>query len=231
MRVLALMIAGLLLGVGAAGARAIVGTAGNDRLVGTPRADTLAGLAGSDRISGGAGSDLLLGGPGRDSVDGGPGNDLVSIEYDGARDTARCGTGTDTVNADPLDSVASDCEIVGRRLSRDPYTNPESQHETEVEPDSFTFGRTTVATFQVGRRFDGGATNIGFAVSNDDRCLLAGLETPRDFHAVWDGEGLLALVSAEVEDDLVRVHARHGTRDDFDRHGAAPALERQLEAV
>jgi hypothetical protein len=48
MRLLALVLAGLLLGAAAASARAIVGTPGNDRLVGTPRADTLAGLAGND---------------------------------------------------------------------------------------------------------------------------------------------------------------------------------------
>ena len=168
MRILALVLSGLFLTAAAATARTIVGTAGNDRLVGTPRADTLAGRAGDDRLSGLAGADVLLGGPGRDSVDAGAGNDLVSVEYDGARDSARCGAGTDVVNADALDAVATDCELVGRRLSRDPYTNADSQHETEVEPDSFTFGGTTVATFQVGRRFDGAATNIGYAVSKDD---------------------------------------------------------------
>ncbi len=176
MRVLALVLAILALGVAGAGARTIVGTAGNDRLVGTPRADTLAGRAGNDRISGVAGADLILGGPGRDTVDAGAGADLVSIEYDGARDSARCGAGMDVVNADALDNVAGDCELVGRRLSRDPYTASDSQHETEVEPDSFTFGRTTVATFQVGRRFDGAATNIGYAVTkNDARTWSSGL--------------------------------------------------------
>ncbi len=67
-----------------------------------------------------------------------------------------------------LDVVAPDCELVGRRLSRDPYTTTTGQHETEVEPDSLTVGRTTVVTYQVGRRVDGGADNIGFAVSSDD---------------------------------------------------------------
>ena len=80
----------------------------------------------------------------------------------------RCGGGADLVNADLVDRVTSDCELVSRRLSRDPYTGEEAQHESEVEPDSFTFGRTTVATFQVGRRFSGAADNIGFAVSADD---------------------------------------------------------------
>ena len=57
--------------------------------------------------------------------------------------------------------------MVTRQISRDPYTNPDSQHETEVEPDSFAFGRTVVAVFQVGRIADGGAHNIGFATSRD----------------------------------------------------------------
>ncbi|MGH3066326.1 MAG: exo-alpha-sialidase [Gaiellaceae bacterium] len=182
MRIVALALLGLFLTAAAAGARSIVGTAGNDRLVGTPRADTLSGGAGNDSLAGAAGGDLLIGGPGRDTIDAGPGNDLVSVEYDGARDAARCGAGRDVVNSDLLDTVAGDCELVGRRLSRDPYTNQDSQHETEVEPDSYTFGRTTVATFQVGRRFDGAATNIGYAVTTDDARtwtsgLLPGLTT------------------------------------------------------
>jgi hypothetical protein len=153
---------------GAAHAARIVGTNGNDRLVGTARADSILGRAGSDRLVGSAGADFLHGGAGRDVVDGGPGADRVSVQYDGAVDTVRCGAGADLVNADLLDSVAADCELVSRRLSRDPYTDAEAQHETEVEPDSLTVGRTTVATFQVGRRFDGAATSIGFAVSRDD---------------------------------------------------------------
>src|SRR3954453_8680202 len=44
------------------------------------------------------------------------------------------------------------------RLSTDPYTNASSQHRTEVEPDSFAFGSTMVAAFQVGRFTDGGAS-------------------------------------------------------------------------
>jgi hypothetical protein len=68
----------------------------------------------------------------------------------------RCGSGADVVNTDLTDTVARDCELIGRRLSRDPYRSDGAQHETEVEPDSFTFGRRTVATFQVGR-FEAGA--------------------------------------------------------------------------
>src|SRR5919198_1214943 len=53
------------------------------------------------------------------------------------------------------------------QISSDPYTNAISQHKTEVEPDTFAFGSTIVSAFQVGRIFDGGASNIGFATSTD----------------------------------------------------------------
>lgn len=53
------------------------------------------------------------------------------------------------------------------KISEDPYTNTTSNHKTEVEPDTFAFGNTIVATFQVGRFFNGGASNIGFATSTD----------------------------------------------------------------
>lgn len=37
------------------------------------------------------------------------------------------------------------------QISSDPYTNPTSQHKTEVEPEHVSFGSTIVATFQAGR--------------------------------------------------------------------------------
>ncbi len=53
------------------------------------------------------------------------------------------------------------------KLSTDPFTNATSSHATEVEPDSFSFGSTIVAAFQVGRIAGGGSSDIGFAVSTD----------------------------------------------------------------
>lgn len=53
------------------------------------------------------------------------------------------------------------------RISSDPFTNSTSQHATEVEPDTFANGSTIVSVFQVGRFFDGGGTDIGFATSTD----------------------------------------------------------------
>ena len=53
------------------------------------------------------------------------------------------------------------------QLSSDPFTNTTSQHRTEVEPDTYSFGSTIVSAFQVGRFFDGGSSDIGFATSNN----------------------------------------------------------------
>jgi hypothetical protein len=56
------------------------------------------------------------------------------------------------------------------QVSADPYTPataPTGEHATEVEPDTFTFGSTVVSAFQVGRVFNGGATDIGFATSRN----------------------------------------------------------------
>ncbi len=53
------------------------------------------------------------------------------------------------------------------QISSDPFTNSTSQHRTEVEPDTYAFGSTIVATFQSGRFFDGGSSDIGWATSKD----------------------------------------------------------------
>jgi hypothetical protein len=53
------------------------------------------------------------------------------------------------------------------QVSSDPFTNATSQHATEVEPDTFAHHGTVVATFQVGRFFNGGATDIGAVRSGD----------------------------------------------------------------
>ncbi len=53
------------------------------------------------------------------------------------------------------------------QVSTDPYTNSTSQHQTEVEPDSYSYGSTIVAATQVGRFTDGGASNVGWTTSTD----------------------------------------------------------------
>jgi len=53
------------------------------------------------------------------------------------------------------------------QVSTDPFTNTTSQHQTQVEPDTFVNGSTIVSAFQSGRFFDGGSSDIGFATSTN----------------------------------------------------------------
>ncbi len=54
------------------------------------------------------------------------------------------------------------------QVSSDPYTNTTSYHQTQLEPDTFSFGATTVGTFQTGRFPDGGASNICWATTTNN---------------------------------------------------------------
>jgi hypothetical protein len=58
--------------------------------------------------------------------------------------------------------------------STHPFTNASSQHATEVEPDTFSHHGTTISTFQVGRFFSGGASDIGWARSTNATTWTAG---------------------------------------------------------
>ena len=53
------------------------------------------------------------------------------------------------------------------RISTDTFSNSSSQHATEIEPDTFAFGSTIVAAFQVGRALHGASSDTGFATSID----------------------------------------------------------------
>jgi len=59
-------------------------------------------------------------------------------------------------------------------ISHDPFSqatckgSATTNHQTEVEPDTFSNGSTIVAAFQVGRIYDGGACAIGFATSTNN---------------------------------------------------------------
>jgi BNR repeat-like domain/BNR/Asp-box repeat len=126
----------------------------------------LAAPAAAATIKGTLHGELLVGTPTSDTIIARGGNDFVQAAFGGV-DTVDCGAGADVVSADVSDKVAANCETVSRRLSVDPYTNVDSQHETAVEPDSFSFGSTVVVAFQLGRRSSGASANIGTAVSTD----------------------------------------------------------------
>jgi hypothetical protein len=93
-------------------------------------------------------------------------NDRINA-VNGVRQTVICGRGVDVVNVDLTDVVRADCETVARRIARDTTRVSGAQHASIAEPDSFSFGSTVVATFQVGRFEDGGAGRIGWASSLD----------------------------------------------------------------
>jgi len=92
------------------------------------------------------------------------------------------------------------------QISSDPYTNSESQHRTEVEPDTLSAGSTIVSTFQVGRIFGGGAANIGFATStNGGRSWTQGFLPGTTPVSTPTGRW------ARTSDPAVAFDARHGT--------------------
>jgi Ca2+-binding RTX toxin-like protein len=104
------------------------GMGGDDSLQGSDDDETIDGGAGNDDIRAGYGNDTITGGPGRDKIvadrdgrcnemacDLSPGSASDTIDaVDGEQDTISCGPGADTVKADPIDTVASDCETVTR---------------------------------------------------------------------------------------------------------------------
>ena len=91
------------------------------------------------------------------------------------------------------------------RISTDPYANVSSQHATEVEPDSFSFGSTIVMATQVGRFTDGGSSNIGWSTSTD-----SGSSWTNGFLPRITVHGSPAGRYARVSDPSVAYDAMHG---------------------
>jgi BNR repeat-like domain len=53
------------------------------------------------------------------------------------------------------------------KVSQDNFSNSGSQHRTEVEPDTYSWGSTIVGAFQVARNPYWGGADIGFSTSQD----------------------------------------------------------------
>jgi hypothetical protein len=92
------------------------------------------------------------------------------------------------------------------QVSADPYTNPTSQHATEVEPDTLADHGTVVATFQVGRFFNGGASDIGVVRSGDGGSTWG---PPGFLHDTFNS-GDPASPFERVSDPSVAYDAAHG---------------------
>ena len=85
---------------------------------------------------------------------------------------ATCGGGSNPQPTQPTTMVPPPSVSVSP-ISRDPFTNPGSQHATEVEVSAFSTGTTIVSAFQAGRIFGGGASDIGFATTSDNGAIWA----------------------------------------------------------
>ena len=90
--------------------------------------EVVEGGSGSDVIAGNAAENLLIGGGGADTIDGLGGIDLVVgddgtdtiTSRDAAADAVVCGADADSVTADTLDYVETDCESVDRGTAPPP---------------------------------------------------------------------------------------------------------------
>lgn len=74
--------------------------------------DLLLGNGEANLLEGGGGPDILIPRGGADTVRGGPGADRLITNGDGVKDVADCGTGSDRVSADRIDTVWG-CELRG----------------------------------------------------------------------------------------------------------------------
>src|SRR5437763_9969020 len=92
------------------------------------------------------------------------------------------------------------------RVSTDPYTNTTSQHATELEPDTFAHHGTVVAAFQVGRFFNGGASDIGIARSGNGGATW---DAPNFLHDTFNS-GDTSSPYERVSDPSVAYDAAHG---------------------
>src|SRR3954447_2396366 len=86
------------------------------------------------------------------------------------RTLSACGLAVTAV----FNPIPAGAAITSSQIAADPFTqatckgSATTNHHANVEPDTFSYGSTMVAAFQVGRIYDGGACAIGFATSRDN---------------------------------------------------------------
>jgi hypothetical protein len=112
------------------------------------------------------------------------------------------------------------------QIATDPFTqatcaaSAATNHQANVEPDSFSNGSTIVATYQVGRIYDGGACAIGFSTSTNNGAswtngLLPGLtkyvgggpfDRATDAAVAYDAQDNVWMISSLVLTEAGGVH-------------------------
>jgi hypothetical protein len=138
-------------------------------LVGDTRANRLTVVDGRGDLTGGDGSDVLEGGP----------SDDVFHARDGAPDTIICNGGTDTVEADTLDSVSPSCEAVSTLATAGGVFDDRPPLIAWVSPGAnASLSANTPSRFTVNASDDRGITKVQFF--DDDRLLCEVTAPPFD---------------------------------------------------
>jgi hypothetical protein len=113
------------------------------------------------------------------------------------------GVAAATVVAIVIAAPGAYANVTLTRLGTDTFTNTTSQHATQVEPDTYSFGSTIVMATQTGRFTDGGSSDIAFATSTNNG-------------ASWTSGNLPGITTFaggtfnRVSDPAVAFDARHG---------------------
>ena len=159
---------------------------------GTSAADVLTGSASPNRLFGAAGADAYSGAAGNDYID-------ATEPPTPERDTVSCGAGLDTVDADKLDQVDPDCEIVAR-ASRILLTNKADRY-TLFRSGLSVFGRrgNDVITGAFQDRIDGGKGRDTLNAGDGNDVLTGGPGRDR----LFGGTGNDRLFARDGERDLV----------------------------
>ena len=114
------------------------------------------------------------------------------------------GTGTSVTHTTTFTLTVNGSTPSLTEVSTDPFTDTDAQHATEVEPDTFAYGSTIVASSQVGRVYGGGSSDLSWNTSTDGG-------------ATWRHGFLPGLTVnqggqyAQVSDAAVAYDAKHGT--------------------
>jgi len=132
--------------------------------------------------------------------------------------------------SDTVSPLSVNPEASPALISSDPFTNSTSQHATELEPDTFAWNNTIVASSQIGRFTDGGASDIGWITSTD------GGSTWR--HGTLPGITVFTGGTwARVSDPAVAFDAKHGTWlvsglvIDANVNGAGVSISRSADGI
>ena len=103
-----------------------------------------------------------------------------------------------------LITASAQAQVPLTQLSQDTFTDPASQHQSEVEPGTFSYGSTIVTAFQVARIYGGGGADIGFATSTNGGSTWTNGYLPG--LTIYQGNGL----SDAASDAAVAYDALHG---------------------